>query len=156
MTDLDIIPGESWAELAGELAAETDPGAQRDLVERLHAAYLATPSPLGGTTGAGLPYPSPTDPIAGGADAIRALAEAVGFLFGVAAVAASGVTTVTFAPAGFFTKPPAVIHCAMVAGTVSYSYMSQAPTAANFTIRCFTNGASQIAGTVYWAAFRLP
>ena len=30
-----------------------------------------------GTTATGLPYPEPTDPIAGGADAIRALAEAI-------------------------------------------------------------------------------
>lgn len=32
---------------------------------------------MGSTAGWGLPYPEPTEPVAGGADAIRALAEAV-------------------------------------------------------------------------------
>jgi hypothetical protein len=62
--------------LFAELAAlpPGDPAAPA-LIDRLHAAYLVTPR--GGTTGGGLPYPSPTDPVAAGADAIRALAEAV-------------------------------------------------------------------------------
>jgi hypothetical protein len=68
---------EKWAELAAQLVAETDPAKRAQLVDAMHAAYLATPSPLAGTTPFGLPYPSPTDPIAQGADAIRALAEAL-------------------------------------------------------------------------------
>lgn len=51
------------------------PAAQHaDLAEQLHATYLALA--LGGTTPGGYPYPDPTDPVASGADAIRALAEA--------------------------------------------------------------------------------
>lgn len=45
----------------------------RELADEVHARYLALPR--GGTTPSGLPYPSPTDPVAAGADAIRALAE---------------------------------------------------------------------------------
>lgn len=54
-------------------------GDPEELVEALHSRYLALPR--GGTTaGRGYPYPDPTDPIAEGADAIRALAEAIGAL----------------------------------------------------------------------------
>lgn len=57
-----------------------DAGATRDqlapLYDELHAAYLAAPRG-GTTTSQKLPYPDPTDPVANGANAIRALAEAV-------------------------------------------------------------------------------
>ena len=47
-----------------------------------------------GTTPSGLPYPEPTDPVAEGADAIRALAEAIELKVGdrVAVVKGSAVT----------------------------------------------------------------
>jgi hypothetical protein len=62
--------------LSGALSAREDTDALR---EELFAAYLAgrAASLFGGTTPAGLPWPAPTDPVAAGADAIRALAEAV-------------------------------------------------------------------------------
>jgi hypothetical protein len=49
------------------------------LVEQLHARYLELReiNALGGVATNGLPYPLPTDPLAAGADAIRALAEAL-------------------------------------------------------------------------------
>lgn len=70
-------PDPTWTELAAQLLETADPAAQARLIDQMHAAYLAAPSPLAGTTPSGLPYPSPTDPIAQGADAIRSLAEAL-------------------------------------------------------------------------------
>lgn len=52
------------------LAAPTE-----QLRELLHNRYQALA--LGDTTSAGLPFPDPADPVAAGADAIRALAEAI-------------------------------------------------------------------------------
>lgn len=46
-----------------------------ELRDQLHARYLEIGR--GATTPAGLPYPDPTDPVAEGASAIRALAEAL-------------------------------------------------------------------------------
>jgi hypothetical protein len=68
----------------------TPAGAKRDaLIEKLHAVYLDLKS---GTTTSGLPYPSPTDPVAQGADAIRSLAEAVdSHMYGM--VIAGGLAT---------------------------------------------------------------
>lgn len=51
-------------------------GDTAELTEELHSRYIELFA--GGVTGRGYPYPSPTDPIAQGADAIRALAEAIG------------------------------------------------------------------------------
>lgn len=72
--------------------------------------------PRSGTTTGGLPYPSPSDPIAQGADAIKALAEALnpGVFKAYAAgrgtktfggATASGTFTITL-PAGRFTTIP--------------------------------------------------
>jgi hypothetical protein len=59
------------------LEAETagDDAAAAALADLLQARYLELER--GGTTPAGLPYPNPTDPVAEGASAIRALAEAI-------------------------------------------------------------------------------
>lgn len=46
-----------------------------DLADQLHARYLQLER--GAVTPGGLPYPSPSDPVAEGADAIRALAQAL-------------------------------------------------------------------------------
>jgi hypothetical protein len=67
----------TWTDLRDELARSKSLDDARRIVDEMHDAYLAAPSPLGGVTPGGLPYPSPTDPVAEGADAIRALAEAV-------------------------------------------------------------------------------
>jgi hypothetical protein len=77
MSTLDTVSPGDWAQLRAQLAGETDPKKQRRIIDRMHAAYLDAPSQLAGATPSGLPYPSPTDPIAQGADAIRALAEAL-------------------------------------------------------------------------------
>jgi hypothetical protein len=67
----------TWSELAVELVKATTDADRRRIADEMHAAYLDEPSLLAGTTGGGLPYPSPVDPVAQGADAIRALAEAI-------------------------------------------------------------------------------
>jgi hypothetical protein len=62
-----------YAQLLAQLLA--DP-ANATIREALYARYVEI-SPLGGTSTDGYPYPVPTDPVAQGADAIRALAEAL-------------------------------------------------------------------------------
>lgn len=70
-------PDPQYVELKTQLAqlAQDDPAAAA-LIEQLHSVYLGLVR--GGVTASGLPYPDPTDPISEGADAIRALAEAIG------------------------------------------------------------------------------
>lgn len=136
---------------------DAPPGA--DLTElggKAYSRYLELIEPRASQNNPyGLPYPSPTDPISQGADAIHALADAAGILRGTVACAASGLTTVTF-PVGLFTKPPIVNATCWVAGTVSYAYISAAPTTANFQVRVFTNGGAQIAAQVMWMAAPAP
>jgi len=66
-----------------------------------------------GTTPNGLPYPEPTAAVAGGADAIKALAVATRITSGIVTVptgvtAGNVVVAVTF-PAGLFTVTPMVV-----------------------------------------------
>lgn len=73
-------PDAEYSALLVQLAGAT-PGtpAADALAEQLHTRYLAIVR--GGVTSTrGYPYPDPTDPVAEGADAIRALAEAIGSL----------------------------------------------------------------------------
>lgn len=147
MTD-DITPSDKWSELAARMFAETDPDKRAALIDAMHEAYLAEPRAV---TGAGYPYPQPTDPVAQGADAIRSLANAAGMLRGIKVCTNSGLQRVDF-PVGYFTAPPVVVCLAMVPGTVSYAYMSEAPTAVYFTVRLFTNGGAQVAGSAHWIA----
>lgn len=126
------------------------------LADRAQSRYLALIDPRATTPGSLLPYPLPTDPISQGADAIHALASALDYLKGTTAVAASGVTTVTFAPAGFFTKPPIVLIFPYIPGNVGLAYMAGAPTAANFQVRCYTTAGAQVAGSVMWIAVPSP
>lgn len=71
------MPGidDEYADLLRQYRDQPTP----ELRDRLHARYVALREAelLGGTTSSGLPYPDPSDPVAGGADAIRALAEAL-------------------------------------------------------------------------------
>lgn len=72
----------TYVDLLGDLlrsGAAADP----ELAEAVHAAYLEElgVGTFGAVTAGGLPYPVPTDPVAAGADAIRALAEAVDVKF---------------------------------------------------------------------------
>lgn len=73
---------------------------------------------------------------------------------GTVAVAASGLTTVNFSPA--FAKVPNVIAYPWISGSVAFAYTSAAPTTASFTVRIYTAGGAQVAGTVMWAAFPNP
>lgn len=66
-----------------------------------------------GTTNKGIPYPESTDPVAAGADAIKATAQAVNQpLTGVVTIPITGGTSgsvpITF-PGGYFTAPPKVM-----------------------------------------------
>lgn len=69
-------PDPAYVALKTQIAAlaNGDPAADA-LVEQLHSIYVGLLR--GGTTTDGFPYPDPTDPIAEGADAIRALAESL-------------------------------------------------------------------------------
>lgn len=58
-----------------QLLRAAEDAATPELLEQLHARYIELLR--GGTTVSGLPYPYPTDPLSEGADAIRALAEAI-------------------------------------------------------------------------------
>ena len=65
---------EEWTDLAQQ-ADQLEPGPERTaLFEQMFALYQADPRAV---TAGGLPYPVPTDPVMQGADAIRALAQAV-------------------------------------------------------------------------------
>lgn len=69
-------PDPQYVQLQQQTAAAAADGDPTDeLVEQLHARYLQLLR--GGQTTDGYPYPDPTDPLAEGADAIRALAEAL-------------------------------------------------------------------------------
>lgn len=94
-----------------------------------------------GTTPSGYPYPEPSDFVADGADAIRALAEAIDAKLPVAVASgngtmsgASGTTaqTVTL-PAGLFTAAPVVVAGARTAFPENRSAVSAtAATATSF------------------------
>lgn len=89
-------PDEQYESQLAEASAADDAGAPRDdvleILERLHATYLELVR--GGVTPTGLPYPAPTDPLSEGADAIRALAEAVDVMTFDASRVTSGVFAV--------------------------------------------------------------
>lgn len=72
---------------------------------------------------------------------------------GVATVAATGITTVTF-PAGRFTQAP-IVHTTVQAsagGVVAVAFTNAAPTLTNFQVRIYSLGGAQVAGTVMWIA----
>lgn len=119
-----------------------------------------------GTTTKGYPYPEPTDPVAQGADVIKALAEMIDAAAGSSAAgtvaatiprgaAQSAAVTVTF-PAGRFTAPPA-IAVAMVYGA-SVSYIASAAVAGNgaVSVRAGTRNGSNVGADVpvviHWIA----
>lgn len=77
----DIATAYRSAYMALALAQEQQHAADEldELTAELHALYLTgrDAGVFAANTAGGLPYPLPTDPVAAGADAIRALAEAV-------------------------------------------------------------------------------
>jgi hypothetical protein len=102
-----------------------------------------------GTTAGGLPYPEPTDPIAEGADAIKALAEAIErcrLVGSVAATsAANGVCTVTFGQT-FASAPTVIITPVFGSGGTDYTMYLIAATTTGFTARLFQAGSVAAAG----------
>src|SRR5215831_5401731 len=125
-----------------EDATGTDPHADvTSLVEALHARYLDLVR--GGSTGRGLPYPSPTDPLMEGADAIRALAEAINpwlypqasgnQSFGTAIAAGSYDTRAVTFPSGRFTVGPTVVTSPVVTNPNSRTSAVTSVTATGFT-----------------------
>ena len=106
-------PNPQLATLYAELVAATDPAKIAKLQEEAHALYLA--EVFAANTPNGFPYPAPTDPVSQGADAIRALAEALdprapiqamGFI-NISVTTSSATAAVTF-PAGRFAVAPYV------------------------------------------------
>jgi ABC-type branched-subunit amino acid transport system substrate-binding protein len=110
-----------------------------------------------GTTNTGLPYPEPTNPIAQGADATKALAQAVNQpLSGSVPVnianATSGTAVVTFT-AGYFTATPRVVGVSQSSGNWIIAIAAVSATSA--TIRVGTAGSAVTATvTVLWIAVR--
>jgi len=109
-----------------------------------------------GTTPQGLPYPEPTDPIAGGADAIKNLAAAVNQpLTGVVTLTgngtATGSATITF-PAGWFTAAPRVFVTPLIGWVVN----ATAVTATGATLQAQRNDGSNFStsGQIQWMAVR--
>lgn len=121
---------------------------------------------LGGATNSGLPYPDPADPVAAGADAIRALAEAIeprlptGIAVGNVAFpsTASGARTsveVTF-PVGTFTVRPSVQITASSSAPDARPVSVSAPSAAGF-IAVYANLGNEASGVgSYWTAISVP
>jgi hypothetical protein len=115
------------------------------------------------TTAGGLPYPVPTDPVAQGADAIRALAEAIDrhFLTGAFTgnTAANGVLTVTFPGAGFTSAPTVIAALQFGAGGTDFTGYLIASTNTGFTYRLFQSGSPAAAGVtarINWLAVGVP
>lgn len=99
--------------------AAINPADTAQLVEEAHARYLDITA-LAAVSNGGLPYPVPTDPISQGADAIRALAEAIdkqmpvrhfGYQY---AIAGSGAAWIV--PAAITDVPNSSITVPLVAG----------------------------------------
>ena len=72
---------------------------------------------------------------------------------GSTAVAATGITTITWPP-GRFTVPPVVqtTAYAVAGGVVSVAFTNEPPTLTSFTVRIYTLGGAQVAGRVMWTA----
>ena len=122
-----------------------------------------------GTTPKGFPYPEPTDPVAAGADAIKALAQAIDTHVGRVASGAVTVTgdgtsvnpgaAVTF-PAGRFTANPRVIAEVVGGSNVNLAGVSTGITTTGCTVFAFLRAGGAIANgtnvTVNWIAVQAP
>ena len=113
------------------------------------------------TTTQGFPYPLPTDPIADGADAIKALAQKIDdivgtFAAGTIAIQGTGATSasapITF-PAGRFTVAPVVVATVTVGAVASVT----AVTAAGATVGVKRTDDAAFSSTfnVYWIAVQV-
>jgi hypothetical protein len=102
-------PDTQLEDLYARLRADLDPDERTALEDEAHARYLELIVGLSAVTGTGLPYPVPTDPISQGADAIRALAEAIDTQIPVRQIAYAYV-----APLLLLTTSPATIAGATI------------------------------------------
>jgi hypothetical protein len=75
----------------------------------------------------------------------------LGIQRGQTAVAASGVTAITF-PTAYAAPPIVEVTVVISGGTVSIAYIGALPTATGFQVRIYSLAAAQIAGTVDWIA----
>jgi hypothetical protein len=116
-----------------------------------------------GITSGGLPYPEPTDPIADGAAAIRALAEAIDATRQTGSVVASGVSPNTGAYTVTFPKPysaaPNIAVSILGGGPgTEWSVIVITRSATGFTGQVFRGGVPPNSGTatVMWIAQGVP
>jgi len=152
-------PDPDWVNLRRQLvqlagADNPDPQQLVELTEKLHARY--TQLQRGGVTAGGLPYPYPLDPVAEGADAIRALAEAIPVMAAGSATSGTVVapggfsdTAIQF-PAGRFATSPLVF-----ASSVGYRFVMSvnAISAAGCNLRSGNwSGVADAPGTLRWFA----
>lgn len=111
-----------------------------------------------GTTAKGYPYPEPTDPIAAGADAIKALAQAVNdrlstrIQAGGLNIPAAGSVVLTFPTP--FTSPPWVF--ATLRTTAASGRIVMVGTASNtaVTFYCQTAAGANAAADINWLAIQ--
>jgi hypothetical protein len=134
MTQLDP---EYAALLATLYDAEESGAPTEELVAALHARYLeVAPAAVAAN---GLPYPLPTDPVAQGADAIRALAEAIILPRG-AMIVGNGIT-MTGSPAvvipGGLTLPAGTWH---LHGSAVFDFSAGVVPRMNLKLRNSTDG----------------
>ena len=115
-----------------------------------------------GVTAGGLPYPEPTEPVAGGAAAIKALAEALDAgapravatgheTFASTAVGAVGSKSVTF-PAGRFTLPPRVTMASVTGAPNTRIVGCGTSSASAVTLYAYNGGGGPVTPVAYWHA----
>lgn len=140
------------------LSALNGSPAQLEAIEAAHQVYLQLDR--GGRTPAGMPYPSPLDPLFEVADAIRALADALGDS-GVIPTAAGGIAQGTvFSSVQYqFTFPrpfafaPRIFLQAWNTTTATHWATLEGPvTGSGFLYRINRLGAAPIAGFLNWWA----
>ncbi|MCL1871943.1 MAG: hypothetical protein FWF90_16225 [Promicromonosporaceae bacterium] len=159
-----ISPDPEWVDLRNQILqldteGTPDPDQRAQLEQELFDRYVAIQR--GGTTSGGLPYPDPLDPAAEGADAIRALAEAVGARIplkeagGTYVVPAGGTPAVTF-PAGMFTVPPLLQVTSITTDANVTTLRITGLTASGFTAQIYNLAGIRVAGNVIWYARNYP
>lgn len=119
-----------WVRNQTELAAWAPPDGNQAWSIADQTVYLRT-------GGAWVSTALPTQPLSGNVTTI-----------------AGGVVAANF-PAGYFTKPPIVLHSVVGAGSVLTSYLSGAPTVTQANFAAYA-GATRTPATVSWVAYPVP
>jgi len=117
-----------------------------------------------GTTPGGLPYPEPTDPVAAGADAIKALATKTESRYQaggntVTVTATGGLTPVITFPVPYTVAPQVVACLFLGSGGSDYTGYLQSITPTGFTFRVMKAGTVAPSGDVVrvnWVAIGVP